>query len=171
MNNIVIDTCALGFRFGNRSCSCEKCGAKPANLEKILNKVTKGDYVIVYSDEIYQEYENTFGGNNDFKNHIWPLWDNNGHVKIISATKISSLLEQLRKNNFAKKDNKFVMAAFATLKKYIISEDPDFWDPQFKKNGHRNAEKMKVQNAGVIHRILRDKGITVNNIYNATVSL
>lgn len=166
MNCIVLDACALAYVFGgSQSCSNTCCNSKKQNLEHILSKVENHDYIIAYTRFISQEYNNTFGGQ-DFR-QIWPVWENNGHIKMVPETDSLQIFKKLKPLNFRSKDYKFVIAAAQTQKRFIISEDSDFWEPKSKRNAHGHQEDIKNKNQGTVYKLLKKENITIKNILHA----
>ena len=66
----------------------------------------------------------------------------------------------------------YIKVANDTQKKYIISEDLDFFDPKHKKSSHDTREKIKEQrNCGVCAYLKKRMGITVGTPIHASVDL
>lgn len=168
MNKIVIDTCALSCAFGNRSCQRSCCQLKPQYMHTIVEKINNGAYILIYDIHVMMEYENTFSGDQYFK-QVWPDWSLRGRIQLINTSdENNQIFMALKKTGFKRKDYKFIRLVMYSQRRRLISEDPDFWDPIFKRYSHLAQEQKKCSNKGrVIDYLRKNHKIYVLNLKNA----
>jgi rRNA-processing protein FCF1 len=127
------------------------------DIFQLIEKILVSSYGLAISDKIEREWKNTTG------NLYFDTWFaeqlKNGRIHYIEKPELNDAIRKRIHNIYGLPrrghDIEYIKTANKTIKKYILTNDIDFYDPKKKQSSVVEKEKIKNQRCGDLCRYLR----------------